>query len=85
MTVDSVVDVAIGLISMYLVLSLVCTSINEYIARMAWWTLLLSKIAALGLTAIALSLGAPFWFDLLSKFMNIRGSGARPDRVQPAS
>ncbi|HTT48510.1 MAG TPA: hypothetical protein VMG39_10980 [Pseudolabrys sp.] len=29
-------------------------------------------------TGIALSLGAPFWFDLLQKFMNIRGSGPKP-------
>jgi len=26
------------------------------------------------LTALALSLGAPFWFDLLNRFVNIRGS-----------
>jgi hypothetical protein len=32
------------------------------------------------LTAIALSLGAPFWFDLLQKFMNVRGAGAKPKR-----
>jgi hypothetical protein len=30
------------------------------------------------LTALALSLGAPFWFDLLNRFVNIRGS-ARKD------
>lgn len=33
------------------------------------------------LTAAALSLGAPFWFDLLSKFVNIRGTGPKPDRA----
>lgn len=54
-------------------------------ATTPWWQLLLSKLVGLGLTAIALSLGAPFWFDLLSKFMNVRGSGAKPDRVQPAA
>ena len=32
MTLNSAVDVAIGLILMYLVLSLICTTINEYIA-----------------------------------------------------
>jgi hypothetical protein len=32
------------------------------------------------LTAAAISLGAPFWFDLLSKFMNIRGAGVKPPR-----
>jgi len=30
------------------------------------------------LTAIAVSLGAPFWFDLLDKFINIRSSGGVP-------
>jgi hypothetical protein len=57
----------------------------EPLLTMSWWERLLVKIVGLGLTAVALSLGAPFWFDLLSKFMNIRGSGAKPDRVPPAA
>ncbi len=32
-------------------------------------------------TAVALSLGAPFWFDTLSKFMNIRGAGKKPEEA----
>ena len=39
------------------------------------------QIAGWLLTAAALSLGAPFWFDLLSKFMNVRGAGAKPARA----
>jgi hypothetical protein len=31
------------------------------------------------ITAIAISLGAPFWFDLLSKVVNLRNAGAKPD------
>ena len=31
------------------------------------------------LTALAISLGAPFWFDILNKFINIRSAGAKPD------
>jgi hypothetical protein len=31
-------------------------------------------------TAIALTFGAPFWFDMLGKFVNLRGAGARPKR-----
>ena len=31
------------------------------------------------ITALAISLGAPFWFDLLNKFINLRVSGAKPD------
>lgn len=30
------------------------------------------------LTMIAVSLGAPFWFDVLNRFMNIRASGKKP-------
>jgi hypothetical protein len=40
-----------------------------------------TQIAGWLLTAAALSLGAPFWFDLLSKFMNVRGAGAKPARA----
>jgi len=32
------------------------------------------------LTAAALSLGAPFWFDLLNQFINLRGAGTKPAR-----
>jgi hypothetical protein len=38
----------------------------------------LKKFFGLAITALAISLGAPFWFDLLSKFMNVRGTGAKP-------
>jgi hypothetical protein len=31
------------------------------------------------ITGLAISLGAPFWFDLLNKFVNLRVSGAKPD------
>jgi hypothetical protein len=34
------------------------------------------------LTAIAISLGAPFWFDLLNKLMQIRGSVREPTHTQ---
>jgi hypothetical protein len=39
----------------------------------------LNKLAGLALTTFAVSLGAPFWFDLLNKFMNIRSAGKAPD------
>jgi len=39
---------------------------------------LVSKILGFALTALAVSLGAPFWFDMLKKLVNIRSSGARP-------
>lgn len=31
------------------------------------------------LTALMISLGAPFWFDLLKKLVSLRGAGVRPD------
>jgi hypothetical protein len=43
----------------------------------AWFV----KAVGLLITGLALMLGAPFWFDLLSKFINIRGAGARPKRT----
>jgi hypothetical protein len=33
------------------------------------------------LTGVAVSLGAPFWFDILNKFTNIRGSGKAPSEL----
>jgi hypothetical protein len=43
---------------------------------------ILSKIL-LGwlVTGIAIAMGAPFWFDLLSKLMNVRNTGAKPAPV----
>jgi hypothetical protein len=46
--------------------------------------IVLVKIFGLALTAIAVSLGAPFWFDLLSMFMRVRGSGAKPKKTKIA-
>jgi hypothetical protein len=45
----------------------------------SWWDTLVKLLGWL-LTAAALSLGAPFWFDLLNKFINLRGAGAKPAR-----
>lgn len=38
-----------------------------------------SKVFGLLLTALAISLGAPFWFDVLRKVSMIRSSGRSPD------
>ncbi len=38
----------------------------------------LSKIAGLVLTFFAILMGAPFWFDLLNKIANLRGTGSKP-------
>jgi hypothetical protein len=42
----------------------------------------LSKVAGWVLTALAISLGAPFWFDLLNKFMVVR-STVKPEEKSP--
>ena len=42
------------------------------------WTWYPSKLLGLLMTVAALTLGAPFWFDVLSKFARLRASGAPP-------
>lgn len=42
----------------------------------------LLKILGWLLTAVAVSLGAPFWFDLLNKFISVRGS-TKPKETNP--
>ena len=37
------------------------------------------------LTALAISLGASFWFDLLSKLVKIRTAGPKPDQDKQKS
>ncbi len=49
----------------------------------AWFWV--QKIAGFVITGIALSLGAPFWFDLLSRVMNVRGAGEKPQRTVAAN
>ena len=39
---------------------------------------ILKKIGGLLLTVFAVSLGAPFWFDILNKLANLRSSGNKP-------
>jgi hypothetical protein len=41
------------------------------------WSLL-SKLIGLGITGVAISFGAPFWFDTLSKLARLRNGGAPP-------
>lgn len=43
-----------------------------------------NKVIGLLLTALAVSLGAPFWFDLLQKVVHIRAAGALPGSTEPA-
>lgn len=40
--------------------------------------LIFSKITGLLATILAIMMGAPFWFDLLNKISNLRGTGSKP-------
>lgn len=49
-----------------------------------WFFLtLLGSLPGIGLTIFAISLGAPFWFDLLNKVVKVRAAGRRPERMAP--
>jgi hypothetical protein len=39
------------------------------------------KLIGLSISALAVSLGAPFWFDVLTRITNIRAAGIPPSRV----
>ena len=60
-----------------------CKKLHDRPSDSAWmavfiglfWSHLLGWIV----TAIAVSLGAPFWFDTLNRFMNIRSAGRAPN------
>ena len=43
----------------------------------------LSKLLGLLITAVALTFGAPFWFDVLRKVAQVRSAGVRPRRDAP--
>jgi hypothetical protein len=47
----------------------------------------LAKILGIAISALAVSLGAPFWFDLLNRFVRLRGAGKEPApvRAEPAA
>jgi hypothetical protein len=44
----------------------------------------LAKILGLLMTGAAAAQGAPFWFDILKKMVNVRSSGVNPSEKQPA-
>jgi hypothetical protein len=52
------------------------------LSEWSWW---LWKIAGMVATVLAISQGAPFWFDLLQKAVNLRLAGAPPvaEKKQP--
>jgi hypothetical protein len=51
------------------------------IENWTWWPGLPQHLVGWLLTILAVSLGAPFWFDVLNKFMHVRSAGKSPDEV----
>ena len=49
---------------------------------MAW---LATRVLGAILTAFAVSLGAPFWFDVLGKIVNVRSTGKAPSSTAGAA
>jgi hypothetical protein len=48
------------------------------------WSHLITALLGWSITALAASLGAPFWFQTLQRFVNIRGTGRSPAEVEKA-
>jgi|GEM_PF-3450681 len=49
------------------------SDVNEF--RTRWWWCILGWL----LMAVAMVMGAPFWYDLLNKFVNMRKAGMKPN------
>lgn len=43
-----------------------------------WVGFIFSKLIGMAVTVIAIMMGAPFWFDVLNKISNLRGTGKKP-------
>jgi hypothetical protein len=53
---------------------------EESLPRMfGWWVM--HHLLGFLLTGLAASLGAPFWFDVLNRFVNLRNTGKKPDEA----
>lgn len=57
--------------------------INTPPANWDHWLDWLSKLLGLVISGMAAAQGAPFWFDMLRKLINIRGSGSNPAEAKP--
>jgi hypothetical protein len=42
----------------------------------------LKKFGGWLITGLAVSMGAPFWFETLNKLVNLRGAGANPSKTK---
>ena len=55
----------------------------ELSLKFAGWTFY--KLFGLLISVLAVSLGAPFWFDTLSKFVNLRSAGTPPGETRKSA
>lgn len=53
----------------------------SFFGEKGWAWVLLLKLLGWAITALAIFLGAPFWFDVLNKVVNLRGAGGKPALV----
>ncbi len=53
---------------------------NAPVDSTGWW----SKVIGILITAAAAAQGAPFWFDILKKLINVRSTGPKPSEQKPA-
>ena len=58
----------------------VCNGIKNLPIDLNGW---LSKILGMLITGMAAAQGAPFWFDILKKIINVRGTGTNPAEQKP--
>lgn len=58
----------------------VCKQFSNLPPDIIGWLL---KLMGLLMTGLAAAQGAPFWFDVLRKLVNVRGTGANPAEKQP--
>jgi len=54
----------------------VCKHLNNLPMDTTGW---LAKVIGLLITGVAAAQGAPFWFDILKKLINVRSTGPKPD------
>lgn len=54
---------------------------SEFLAQKSvfnWIGFIVKKLIGMAITVVAIMMGAPFWFDVLNKISNLRGTGNKP-------
>ena len=57
--------------------------INSPVMTADYWLAWLIKILGMMITGAAAAQGAPFWFDILKKLVNVRSAGIKPEENNP--